>query len=369
MKRTVLAIFFLNLLACSGSKNSDPEKATEVPNKEVVQTDMSPVELLDRSKRLYENALYSTAVESFQSLRDAYSPGPYAEFAEIKMADSNFAMRKFDLAAGNYEEFIKNHPSSKSLPYAMLRAGRSYELSNQGIGRDLGPLEKARVHYEKLIEQYPDSVYSFAGRKYYESIAEKVAEHDEFVIDFYKRRDKEAAVIAREKYFDSNIKPILQKANLVLKENEKELQPEKTVNLETEPPNILDIHRTSSLTVKRKAPAAPIAGINKSESPAKSAEYRIQSVNCSNERGEKIVILLNKEFNNESFLNKHNSIESRDGMLSFNLPNAQSREIEMNCFSESDLKITEKAAFRLKTSNSADLIALINPPRLLLSLE
>ena len=368
MKKICTYAFVLLLTGCFGSsKKENPEKATEVPNKEVVQTDLSAGDLLQKSKKLYENALYSTAVETFQSLKDAYSPGPYAEFAEIKTADSNFEMRKFDVSATNYEEFIKTHPSSKSVAYAMLRAGRSHELNNKGVGRDMAPLEKAKDFYEKLIEQYPDSVYTYAARQYFQSIAQKIAEHDEFVRDFYRKRDKEDAALARQKHFDKSIKPILQKANSQSKSaNAAENKPARKA-AKAEMPEVLEIQRTSSVSVKRPAPAPEVK--IKTDEELRSATYKIQAVQCRGKNGDKLIIYLNKEFNNLKFIENNAQIESKDGLIEFTLPDTQGRELSVNCFGEGDLKLDKYGKISLRIDAPASLISLNNPPRLLLSFE
>jgi outer membrane assembly lipoprotein YfiO len=369
MKKHFYFIVLLGLLSCSSKAKENPDKASEVPNKEVVATDLPPGELLQKSKRLYENALYSTSVESFQSLRDAYSPGPYSEFAEIKMADSNFEMRKFDLSAANYEEFLKNHPSSKSVAYALLRAGRSHELSNTGVGRDLAPLEKAKVHYEKLIEQYPDSVYTHAARKYYQDIAQKIADQDKFVRDFYRKREKEDAAKAREEHFKTEIEPILAKAGSQAEEDKIEVAKAKSPSDKTlasaKISEVSEVQNTSSVSVMRKVPAP---AVNETRDMAKTA-YRVQSVKCTKTGGENLTIFLNKEYSDEKFLEKNEVIASNNGLLEFSLPDTSSKELELDCFTKSDLKVSKNGKISLVNSGQANMISLANPPRLLLSFE
>lgn len=361
----ILPLVLLLVGGCSSGKKTDPDKAAEVPNKEIVQTDLSQNELFRRSKELYENALFSTAAESFQALRDSYSPGPYTEFAEIKLADSHFEMRKFEAAAAAYEDFLKNHPNSVSAPYALLRAGRSYELSNRGVGRDVAPLEKAKDYYEQLIAKYPDSVYASAARQYFQSVAKKLADHAEFVLDFYERKENEAAVEKRKIEYAASIEPLLKRA-------EEQTAIEKEVSeraaLESSPaPEVLEVQRAAFATESPKA--APKTEKIKSEVQiAAPATYRIQSVQCIEDSGRKIFIYLNKEFNDRQFLENHAVVSPAD-TFQLTLPDASSKLLDIDCFGDNDLTVSKAGSITLNTTARAALIPLSNPPRLLLSFE
>src|SRR5690606_5146246 len=98
------------------------------------------------------------------ALRDGYPLGPYTEFAEIKIADTHFFLRNYADAAPYYEQLLQNRSSSQSAAYLTLQAGRSYHLSNKGLGRDASALEKALTFYERVVEQFPRSLYAEAAR-------------------------------------------------------------------------------------------------------------------------------------------------------------------------------------------------------------
>ncbi|HMO02674.1 MAG TPA: outer membrane protein assembly factor BamD [Oligoflexia bacterium] len=164
----------------------------------------SPEELVRRAKELFGLALYDPARAIFIKILNEYSPGPYAEFAALKIGDCFFEQGEYGAAAAAYEDFSKEHPASSEITYALLRAARSHELTNRGIGRDPTPLYKAQEILKKLLNDYPDSLYAGAARRYLASVNYKLASHEQTVIKFYKKRGKAAAMEARLIDFKKN---------------------------------------------------------------------------------------------------------------------------------------------------------------------
>jgi outer membrane assembly lipoprotein YfiO len=348
--------------ACSSSTPTDELKPNEVPTKEVVRVDLPQEQLFSNAKRFYASQLWSVAQESFQALRDGYSPGPYGEFAEIKMADCVFEQAEYASAATLYEEFIKNHPSSPSTPYAILRAGRSHEQINKGTGKDVGALEKARDHYLNLINQYPNSVYTAAAKKYHLRILEKIADYEKFVEEFYVARDKPLAASARLNEFKKNIEPALSNSRediAKLKQN-------------TPIPVNSSINELTPNVVTARVPALPNkfekAIDSKTTTVSPSTEYRVLSVQCSKSGIKNILVFLNKELKPEDS-NKLNAANKTTNPLSIQIPNASAKESKIDCFGNQDLSVTSNALFSLFGNYQYDLMPLSNPARLMIAVS
>ena len=192
------------LSACSGSSSPEPDDndAKEIKAKSKSSLDLPELELFSNAKRQYQSGLYSVARDSFTAIKENYPTGPFAEFAELKIADTLYQNSDYPAAALAYEEFTKNRPASTALAYALLRAGRSYELSSAGVGRDPTPLNKAIENYTALLEKFPDSVYSSAGRYYKRGVEQLLANYAREVISFYEGKSKEDAAKARESSFE-----------------------------------------------------------------------------------------------------------------------------------------------------------------------
>ena len=206
--------FLIILVACGstagilGCGNSVEETlkplggATEIVEEKVASIDTPEAELFENGKRYYQVALYSQAKETFEAIRDGYPLGPYAEFAEIKIADCEFQTAQYGSAALLYEEFLKNHPASVSSPYVLMRAAQSYQLSHRGIGRDSTSLHKALELYDQLLTRYPDSMHAGLAKEQRAQTQEYLAAYEKMVIDFYRNKGSTPATESRNKAFE-----------------------------------------------------------------------------------------------------------------------------------------------------------------------
>lgn len=154
--------------------------------------------LFERATQFYDSGLYKEAAQVFQLLKDGYPFGPYAEFAEVKVADCAFQGRDYPGAAVRYEEYLKQHPRSASTEYAAMQCGRSYQLAHKGVGRDATHLDKALENFDSFVKQYPNSMYLAAVNQYRLETVKSLIEQEELVIGYYRKMGKEQAVAARE---------------------------------------------------------------------------------------------------------------------------------------------------------------------------
>jgi outer membrane assembly lipoprotein YfiO len=202
MQRSALAACVI-LSACWSSSSSGPDgEAKELTAKDSTETeDLPEPELIHTSKQMYEARMFSLARSNLQSLKDRYPMGAHAAFAEIKLADSYFYNGEYNEAAKFYEAFLKNYPGSVDAPYVELQAARSHLASARGTGRDREPLERAITLYDGVVSHYPGTSYASTAERERVPVIQQLAEYDQFIIDFYKQQENEAAVRVREKQF------------------------------------------------------------------------------------------------------------------------------------------------------------------------
>lgn len=202
----VLVSGLLALSACS-SVNENPGEAQELPiNGEDISE--SQEELFKLGVELYQGGIYSIALNNFDALKNSYPTGPYREFAELKAADCYVMQRDFASAGQRFDQFAKDHPSSKSLDYALFMYARSLQLQNTGAGRNMGALEQSITAYQDFVKNFPNSVYHTAAQAHLHRAVETRHQHDLNVSDFYANRAADPAANARYKIASTRQKEI-----------------------------------------------------------------------------------------------------------------------------------------------------------------
>ncbi|MCB0337538.1 MAG: outer membrane protein assembly factor BamD [Bdellovibrionales bacterium] len=213
MKTVHWLIIFAFVSCCIGCSSKDAQGRTEINAKDEDEASVTEAQLLQQGKKYFEEGLYSVAQEKFQSLVNNFPLGPYAEFSSLKIADAEYAMAKYTDAISSYQSFSQSYPNSAARPYAILQVAICFQLANQGIGRDNATLEGAEKAYQKLFTEYPDSLFSDTGKKGYDDLLALRAAHQEFILNFYKKRGFTEAYEARKQEFDSKWKQHLKNSD------------------------------------------------------------------------------------------------------------------------------------------------------------
>ena len=349
-----LAVSGALLSGCSSKPKASPEP-TEIPLGDVTAVDTPEEQLFAEAKNYYATELYSVARESFKSLATSYALGAYAEFAEIKAADSYFEMNEFDTARGMYEEFMKSRPASRSLPYVTMRAGRSFHLSHRGIGRDPQSLERALELYDTLINRYPSSIYADSARIYRNEVLRDLERSERVVADFYARRSNQRAVSAREELIAQKWTPLIAVAD-------------------TAPPRGVEVARYMPEMAVNLPAAAPIVP------PVSRDGVSSSTTQTAEEGGIKVVRAICKEGPPEQiFLHLSDAptrpvmvreLTAASGQISFNLPGVSSKGLALDCLGQGDLAVTKDGTVTLKSSAAGGNVRVLqNPARVLLVLN
>ncbi|HXW59916.1 MAG TPA: outer membrane protein assembly factor BamD, partial [Myxococcota bacterium] len=116
-----------------------------------------------------------------------------------------YQQKKWLDAAGAYEVFIRMHPRHEELAYASYRLGESYFyavptgffLYPEPASREQTHSKEALAALERFILQFPQSDYVPDAKKKLAAIYAMLAKHDSLIADYYKRRGRYEAAIAR----------------------------------------------------------------------------------------------------------------------------------------------------------------------------
>lgn len=365
----LVAVCALILGACSSSAPEPEPEAKEILPEQQITIDSPQDVLFQTAKQSFQNSMYSVAKDQFDALKNNFPTGPYVDFAEIKFADCLFESRDFDLAAARYEEFAKNHPGSPASAYALIRAARAFHRSSKGLGRDAAQLDKARELYERLLEIYPDSVYAKEAVNGRKSVIDELAAYEKMVADFYRKRGDMNAYEARQTILKKKWAPLVKEsAENAAKADAADAHIETFSESYSEEPRVVQVARLKSSVV---APPPPLvmdpAQPEPDAAPAlEGLTYQIERVSCS---GSSVFLYLNKPWKDRSFLQAHRQLEDEDGEITLVLPDTTAPTRQHDCLSGMDLTTENSGRVVLRYSGSASLLALNNPPRLLLALE
>ncbi|MFP4561315.1 MAG: outer membrane protein assembly factor BamD [Thiohalorhabdus sp.] len=154
-----------------------------------VAEDDDPEEILAKARTAMEQGLYSQAVDSYQRLESLYPYSREALQAQI-MTAYVYYLKGDSLAAVNAaERFVRLHPSSPHVDYALYLQGIAEYQKIGKADRDPEPARKAIEALTQLIRQHPESEYVADAHARIRKAHEILAEHHLHVARFYMDRE------------------------------------------------------------------------------------------------------------------------------------------------------------------------------------
>ena len=145
----------------------------------------------------YKHGRYTTAIETFERLKDWYPFSKYAILAELKIGDAYYKKEEYEDAVFAYEEFNNLHPRNEAVPYVMYQIGRCYFDQVDTVDRDQSSTRKALESFKKLVERYPENRYSKRARPHIDTCIKSLAGHDLYVGRFYFKNRYYKAALSR----------------------------------------------------------------------------------------------------------------------------------------------------------------------------
>jgi outer membrane protein assembly factor BamD len=146
---------------------------------------------------VYKRVNYSRAIEYFQAVIDNYPYSDHAVRAELKIADAYFDDGKYDEALSYYRDFGDLHPQHEQVPYTVYRSALCHYERIESTERDQTSTLNALDTFGKLLVQYPHSQYAKDAEPKWRELQVRLAEHDEGIADFYRKRGEFEAAAER----------------------------------------------------------------------------------------------------------------------------------------------------------------------------
>ncbi|MEZ4750731.1 MAG: outer membrane protein assembly factor BamD [Bdellovibrionota bacterium] len=145
--------------------------------------------LFAQGEKALQEENYLTALEKFRAVKHRYPYSSRAVEAELRIADTLYAQEAFVESEAAYEIFREMHPTHPKIDYVQYRIALSffYQIPDNSA-RDLTAAYRAVDEFDVLISKYPKSGFVEEAKKRMTESRQKLAEHEEYVANFYFAR-------------------------------------------------------------------------------------------------------------------------------------------------------------------------------------
>lgn len=141
---------------------------------------------------------YERAIKALERIEGRAAGTLLAQQALIDMAYAQWRMSERVQAVATLDRFIKLHPSSPAMDYALYLKGLVNFIDNVGVlssisrqnvsERDQQASRDAYQAFKQLVDQFPNSKYSADARVRMDYIVNSLAEYEVHVARYYYRR-------------------------------------------------------------------------------------------------------------------------------------------------------------------------------------
>jgi tol-pal system protein YbgF len=126
----------------------------------------------DTSRRLYDRVMeefkhrdYEAALAGFRLFMELHGQSALAANAQYWIGECQYRMGRYKEALNSFYNVVSYYPLSPKLAASTLKIGQTYVK--------LGDHEKARMMFDRVMDQYPDTSEAELARKALEAFAGK----------------------------------------------------------------------------------------------------------------------------------------------------------------------------------------------------
>jgi outer membrane protein assembly factor BamD len=168
---------------------------------------MSPNKIYAEAKDEMNSGSYEKAVPLLEKLEGRAAGTPLAQQAQLDKAYAHYKSSEPAQAIATLERFMKLHPASPAVDYALYLKGIVNFNDNLGMfsfitrqdlsERDQKAAKESFESFKELVARFPDSRYSPDARQRMTYIVNSLAEYEVHVARFYFKRGAYLAAINR----------------------------------------------------------------------------------------------------------------------------------------------------------------------------
>ncbi|MCD5985191.1 outer membrane protein assembly factor BamD [Pseudomonas sp. CDFA 610] len=183
-------------------------------SKEVIDENLSEVELYQQAQADLGNNSYNSATEKLKALESRYPFGRYADQAQLELIYSNYKNGEPEAAKSAAERFIRLHPQHPNVDYAYYMKGLTSFDQDVGLlarflpldqtKRDPGAARDSFNEFAQLTSRFPNSRYSPDAKQRMIYLRNLLASYEIHVADYYLTRQAYVAAANRGRYVVEN---------------------------------------------------------------------------------------------------------------------------------------------------------------------
>lgn len=239
------------LVAGCASKQADPTAK------------MSPQEIHELAKEEISNINYAKGIELLDKLEGRAAGTPLAQQAQLEKAHTHYLAEEPAQAVATLDRFMRLHPASPALDYALYLKGLVNFNENLGLfsfitrqdlsERDQQAAKESFAAFKELVTRFPDSRYSIDARQRMNYIVNSLARYEVHVARYYFSRGAYLAAINRvqQALADYREAPALEEALHILAQSYEALG---LAQLRDDTRRVLELNFPQSKYLKRTAP-------------------------------------------------------------------------------------------------------------------
>ncbi len=161
------------------------------------ETEQSADALIQEGLDAYQLKKYERATEAFQKIKDRFPYSQYAVLSELKLADSYYLNKDYELAATSYKEFERMHPTNEVIAYVVFMQGMSYFKQMPTIDRDQSKALLAVQEFDRFIKNHAQSEYVTQAKINREEAQKNIVAHEFYIGEFYLKKGDYRAALGR----------------------------------------------------------------------------------------------------------------------------------------------------------------------------
>ncbi|MCR4439218.1 MAG: outer membrane protein assembly factor BamD [bacterium] len=126
-------------------------------SKSKIRPNLTAEERLALAKQMFAKGDYLDAKQQLLVLTLSFQGSAVADEAQFYLAECHYQLKEYVLAISEYERLLVSYPNSQYVDDAEFKIGMSHFKLSPSAGLDQENARKAMEHFQRFLEDYPDS--------------------------------------------------------------------------------------------------------------------------------------------------------------------------------------------------------------------